>query len=179
MRSPDQLYGREPGDETLARCRSDKWPNGQTPWDGPRPSEETVKVRQRHTMARTFCQSCVLLDACETALSDMEKADIHVEGVMAGRYTDVRGHGQTARQHEFRQADCRFCGIVIKPQADATWWKKSAARRAGKFGLHAGEGLCEGCFPKASRKARGKSRESEERPHEPRHPFRTGWEAIA
>ena len=175
MRGPDQLYGREPGDETLARCRSDKWPGGQTPWDGPRPSEESTRVRQRHAMARTFCQSCVLLDACEIALSDMEKAGIHVEGVMAGRYSDVRGHGQTARQHDFRQADCRFCGIAIKPQADATWWKNSAARRGG-FGQHAGEGLCVDCFPKASRKARGKSPENS---HAPRHPFRTGWEAIA
>lgn len=176
MRSPDQLYGREPGDETLARCRSDKWPGGQTPWDGARPGEETEKVKLRNSKARAFCQSCVLLDACESALSDMEKGALHVEGVMAGRYTDVRNRGDRA---EMRQKECRFCGVLLKPQGEAEWWKKTAARVGDNFRQHSGEGLCVDCFPKASRKARGKSQASTSRHHGPNHAFRLGWEAIA
>ncbi len=177
MRSPDQLYGREPGDETLARCRADKWPAGKTPWDGARPGEEGRRVKQRHKWAAESCEDCVVLQACEMALSAMEKESLHVEGVMAGRYSDVRN--PLVRKEEFRQTACRFCKTVMKPQGDPAWWNRSAAKRAGNFRQHVGEGLCSECFPTRSRKARGKYRENQGRHHMPHHPFPLGWEAIA
>lgn len=164
--------GDWPGDETLARCRADKWPGGQTPWDGPRPDEESVRVRQRHSKARSFCQRCVLLEVCEEALSDMERASIHVEGVMAGRYSDVRGYGQSSRDREFRQANCKFCGVVMRPQAPSQ--QRDLKTITVQFARHMGEGLCEGCWP-TKRRAR---RQTAVQGSAVNHRFRTGWEAT-
>lgn len=71
----------------------------------------------------------------------MERLGMRVDGVCAGRYSDVppRGGAKT-----FVQTTCRVCGCEMKPQV------------VGEEGdtVHQGEGLCGRCYPVFSRKIR-------------------------
>lgn len=134
------LWGLEPGAETGASCWYRRWPDG-SPWDGRRGGEGTKSVLIRHEEARILCRRCPLIDACERALGDMEDQALNVDGVMAGRYADVRP--QMVADGIFCQTNCRGCGNSLIPRAGV---HLNAKPRPGAR-PHVGEGLCEDCWP--------------------------------
>lgn len=138
--SARDLWGLEEGAETTAVCWYKRW-DGGNPWDGRRPHEETEQVLDRHRQARILCRRCLLLDACERALADMEAQRLHVDGVMAGRYSDVRSQANT--DAAMRQTSCRGCCVPLIPRGGqyVTAKPRPGARP------HVGEGLCEDCWP--------------------------------
>ncbi|EEI16333.1 hypothetical protein HMPREF0298_1919 [Corynebacterium lipophiloflavum DSM 44291] len=111
-------------------------------WDGRRPKEPTQQVHDRHTEAKLLCRRCPLLTACERALSDLERAGLHVDGVMAGRYSDVRSH-MLRNEAQFHQTTCRGCAAPLIPQGGVG----AKTKPPPKARRHIGEGLCEDCYP--------------------------------
>lgn len=141
------LWGLEPGEETAALCWYKRNTAPISPWDGRAPNEAREAVLARHEIARVQCQRCPLLTACERALSDMEKQSLRVDGVMAGRYSDVATH---SGEHEFAQLRCRGCNAPLLPQGG------THNRRKVPLGArqHLGEGLCEECYLRLARAVR-------------------------
>lgn len=141
------LWGLEPGEETTALC----WYKHNTapisPWDGRCPNEGTDEVQARHDIARLQCHRCPLLAACEKALSDMEKQGLRVDGVMAGRYSDVL---IASVERDFTQTHCRGCKTPLSPQGGPS---RNRTLPAGTS-QHLGEGLCEQCYPRLARAVR-------------------------
>ena len=141
------LWGLEPGEETTALC----WYKHNTapisPWDGRCPNEGTDEVQARHDIARLQCHRCPLLAACEKALSDMEKQGLRVDGVMAGRYSDVL---IASAERDFTQTHCRGCKTPLRPQGGPS---RNRTLPAGTS-QHLGEGLCEQCYPRLARAVR-------------------------
>lgn len=121
-----------------------------SPWEGRRQGELTAAVLHRHQAAKVACALCPRLEACEAFLSDFEKKDIEIDGIVAGRYSDVTSWWRRGRQEEtsFIQSTCRACQEEMKPQARARRYQNPATRR------HVGEGMCDQCHPVFSRAAR-------------------------
>lgn len=143
----EHLWGLQPGAETAALCWYKRNTARISPWDGRAPKEASEDVQKRHEYARTQCHRCPLLHACERALSDMEKKRLRVDGVMAGRYSDV---ATNSGEDEFTQLHCRGCTTPLLPQGGIEHRRKvpHGARR------HLGEGLCEQCYPRLARAVR-------------------------
>ena len=127
-------------DEPLGVCQQKHY-RGNNLWEGRRATETEDDVAERHRIAKILCHRCPLLDVCEHALYDMERQGLRVDGVMAGRYSDVwtvvnKAHGEY--QHY-----CRGCGE-----------KMVRAARTPKPGqlAHCGQGLCSECYPALARK---------------------------
>lgn len=108
--------------------------------------------QRRWQQARLLCAQCPLLDACERYLADYEAKGIYIDGVVAGRFSDV-DHPHIKNEH--RQATCLGCGEMMRPRrrADAPLVKHEHLERS-----HVGEGLCDKCYPIMSRKARSHGR---------------------
>lgn len=113
-------------------------------------------TERRHAHARKLCQRCPVLEACEHYLSDMERAGIGVDGVVAGRYSDTPAHGwvdgpkrQPSGDEEGMQTRCLACRAPMWPQATNP---ERVALHGGA--QHAGEGLCDQCYPKFARHVR-------------------------
>ena len=139
------LWGLEPGEETAALCWYKRQSAGVSPWDGSHPRESYEEVFARHEEARLRCHRCPLLEACERALSDMEKQSLRVDGVMAGRYSDVIAYSNGERR--FVQTTCRGCSTPLRPQGDVSNNRKFSAGARD----HRGEGLCDQCYPRLAR----------------------------
>lgn len=150
-------------DESCARCWAKRWPNG-SPWDGRRPGEETTSVAERHAVARQECMRCPLLDKCEHYLTDQETEGARVDGVIAGRYSDV--DPLSKNEHQFWQTTCRGCEKDMIPMRPTGSKRSRGLRRK-----HTGEGLCDECFPVLSRQATRPKRWSA--PARPHHPYKT------
>lgn len=150
-------------DESCARCWNRKWPKG-LPWDGRRQGEESDSVRARHAYARQECMRCPLLDACEAYLSDQETDGTRVDGITAGRYSDVNPHEPS--DVAFQQTTCRGCQESMRPQRTPAKPPRLTPRKK-----HRGEGLCQDCWPNLSRQANPKERYSA--PPRPNHPYKT------
>lgn len=153
---------------TLGVCqrREHKAQQGQPSlWDPKHPKDQKHKGApanawiDRHYKARLLCHTCPLLDACESYLSDCEKNNIHVAGVIAGRYCDVHYLG-TPGSHRIRprpedqerQVTCRACGKLMWPQRNR---EQGFNHRIPYDNVqHVGEGLCETCYLTHSRKKR-------------------------
>lgn len=147
-------------------CQKHKWrekaaAGDPLPWDSRlgyerRTDSPTDAAARRHEQARRLCQRCPILDACEHYLSDMERAGISVDGIVAGRYSDTPPgnwkHGPAklpSGNEEGVQTRCRACRAPMWPQAT------NPARIADLGGpQHAGEGLCEPCFTQFARHVR-------------------------
>lgn len=133
-------------DESMGICGQESYASTRSlpsPWESQRTVEKQYEAEKRHRRARVLCYKCPLFDACERALSDMERAGISVDGVMAGRYSDIPlADGYTSTF----QSECIACGAGLIPQHRRPRKKfpKSAKR-------HVGEGLCEECYPLLSR----------------------------
>lgn len=112
-------------------------------WESRRSREDKDSVGQRHLRARLECWVCPVLEACEAALTDMERQGQHVDGVMAARYSDVKSRDALG----IHQAKCRGCHVSLWPQA-----KDPDQMPSGRL-RHVGEGLCETCWPAFSRSA--------------------------
>lgn len=150
-------------DESCARCWIKRWPDG-SPWDGRRRGEETARVLERHAAARQECMRCPLLTQCETYLSDQEDAGLRVDGVIAARYSDVDPMSRS--EQDFWQTTCRGCNKDMLPRSPT-----GSKRLRGLYRKHAGEGLCDECFPVLSRQATRPA--PYRRPPQPRHPYTT------
>lgn len=144
-------------DESCARCWHKRWPGG-SPWDGRRGGEDSESVKQRHRIARIECHHCPLINACESYLAATERNGEYVDGVVAGRYSDVRPP-QTDGQ--FRQSSCLGCAKDMCPQSPRH--RPVMPRRQ-----HAGEGLCQVCWPEFRRRPRTKHL-----PARANHPYKT------
>lgn len=144
----ETLWGLEPGDETKALCWRKRHATTPTPWEGRLPKEPSEDVRIRHDQARIQCHLCPLLNACERALTAMEKRALRVDGVMAGRYSDVYPYSHV--DNEFTQTTCRGCHAQLKPQGPVSNNRKSPKEARN----HQGEGLCDKCYPKLARAIR-------------------------
>ena len=109
-------------------------------------AETNADAAARHARARAECSRCPLLDICEQALSDMERHGVLVDGVMAGRFSDLAraSNGQPLASARI----CRGCRREMAPQIDR--WR---TRRRSEL-IHQGEGLCQHCWPRFSRTAR-------------------------
>lgn len=132
-----------------ARCRlSTLTPPRGTPnlWESGVHRESASSVEYRHARAAAECRRCPVLDACEERLSDYERRSIHIDGITAGRLSDVRtAHKQSLGVHT--TTHCRICRERMLPQA------KADQHLAPGQKLHAGEGLCMICFRTHSRAA--------------------------
>ena len=129
-----------------ARCQHpDNEPEPGSPnlWESAAWQERGPSVTTRNARARMECARCPALDACEADLTDHERAGIHIDGIMAGRYSDVKS-GYFAGG---RTVHCRACGVLLVPQA------RAHEPIYGNLRLHAGEGLCVLCHPTKSRAA--------------------------
>lgn len=144
----ETLWGLEPGAETTALCWHKRQTGKVSQWDGRQPQEPTTSVLARHERARLQCHHCPLLNACERALSEMEKKGLRVDGVMAGRYSDVLDYSKAER--DLTQTNCRGCQATMRPQGRIG----NSRRLPEQTRQHAGEGLCEDCYPRLSRAAR-------------------------
>lgn len=116
-------------------------------WETNRHGEKAESYERRLRQARILCKSCPMLEHCESELSRMEKEGASVDGIMAGRFSDVKTHGGM-RDGAFTTVFCQGCKLVLIPQA-----KRGQIARAGRV-QHVGEGLCAVCHPKYSRAAR-------------------------
>ncbi|CAB0582776.1 hypothetical protein CIP107536_00210 [Corynebacterium diphtheriae] len=114
-------------------------------WDSQGPREATVAMLERHKIARKKCMTCTLLAECEKMLSDFEKEELRVDGVVAGRYCDV-SHRNGPSIDVLRH--CKHCNVRLIPQGGPRGKEPSGARK------HRGEGLCAVCYPLFSRKQR-------------------------
>ena len=163
----ETLWGLEPGRETEALCWHTRQHVGTAPWDGRNPGEPSAEVRDRHEQARRKCHRCPLLTACERALSDMEKDVLRVDGVMAGRYSDVKPYNHT--DLEFTQSTCRGCQHPLLPRGTVSQNRKhpDGARR------HIGEGLCEDCYPRLARAVRNPTQPPPKRSYQLNNPTGT------
>lgn len=146
MSNNTDLWGLEPGEEANALCWYKRWSASIIPWDGRAPRESTEEVAARHEKARLICHRCPLLAACEQALSAMERQGLRIDGVMAGRYSDVRD-SLGSREDGFRQAECRGCQVPLLPMRSNSWRVKPPAGAR----QHVGEGLCSECYPQLAR----------------------------
>lgn len=144
----EHLWGLEPGEETAALCWYKRQTGKVSPWDGSRPLESSEEVLARHKEARLRCHRCPLLEACERALSDMEKQNLRVDGVMAGRYSDVLAYSNAERR--YAQTNCRGCHAPLRPQGGVSTNRKIPAGARD----HRGEGLCDQCYPRLARAVR-------------------------
>ncbi len=107
-------------------------------WEGRRAYEKTEELERRHSRARILCWRCPALEECEARLVEFEENLEHVDGVVAGRYSIIRT--------EFKGTLQKLCACCASPL-------KGAHEPAKKRGvLHAGEGLCEKCYPMMRRK---------------------------
>ncbi len=164
MRASD-LWGLEPGEERSALCWYKRWEGDVSPWDGRRPSEPTEDTLARHEKARLICRRCPLITACERALSDLERQALRVDGVMAGRYSDVHP-GVAGGESAFCQRVCRGCQVPLIPQGTIHPRTKIPADARP----HLGEGLCEDCYPWLAL-ATGKQPPTPPRPHHVNNPL--------
>lgn len=144
----ENLWGLEPGEETAALCWHKRQTADVSPWDGSHPGESSEDVLARHEEARLRCHHCPLLEACERALSDMEKQALRVDGVMAGRYSDVAAYSNAERRYV--QTTCRGCHTHLRPQGNVSYKRKLPAGARD----HRGEGLCDQCYPRLARAVR-------------------------
>lgn len=127
-------------------CQREEYRNpssGIRLWESMHPREKSESVNHRHRNARILCRRCPLLDACEKYLTQCELAGASVDGVVAGRYCDVRVWGSVARY----QSHCEGCGCPLIPREPGT---RAAFGEGAR--RHAGEGLCKKCFPLLRRK---------------------------
>lgn len=151
-------------DSSDARCRIERWPAGVRLWESAQPGESSARVAYRHARARAECLRCPLLEACESALSDMEVSRLPVDGVMAARYSDVG----VPSEGKILQDRCLVCGHQMAPQGG---W--GAMRMYPTTALrHVGQGLCNKCWP-------GNHRPPAQKPRQPRrdnHPFPTHFD---
>lgn len=125
-------------------------PTAEVPslWESRRRWESPEQVEARHQQARIICRRCPALEACEAALSAMERGRFDVDGVMAGRFSDVRP-GVSGKKLSEVQRRCLGCRNVMGPQTGPH------ANTRKQYGCwHAGEGLCDVCHPRLSRAAR-------------------------
>lgn len=111
-------------------------------WEGVVDKENFRKLEARHVKARLLCARCPVLEECEEYLSDLERKGKRVDGVCAGRYSDVPPRGSA---RACVQLNCRTCGQPMAPQAEGVDPETT----------HQGEGLCGNCYPLFSRKTRG------------------------
>lgn len=117
---------------------------GHAPVHDPRTdAEKSKEVGERHAKARAMCHQCPVLDACEQRLVAYEEAGVRIGGVVAGRYSIVRAPGPKSGEE---QSQCIACAAPLVIRGRMT--QSADARR------HAGEGLCELCWPRMNRKAR-------------------------
>lgn len=145
-------------DVTQARCWSKKWPTQVLYWDSRQPEEPMESVEERHELARVECMRCPLLEICEQALSQLEREDLHVDGVMAGRYSDARLRS-VDRSMTPRQSHCEGCGQEMEPQA-------GMGRGQPLDRHHVGQGLCDRCWPFMARRRTPRLRR-----HRPNNPY--------
>ena len=163
----EHLWGLEPGEETAALCWYKRQSAGVSPWDGSHPRESYEEVFARHEEARLRCHRCPLLAACERALSDMEKQSLRVDGVMAGRYSDVIAYSNGERR--FVQTTCRGCRAPLRPQGDVSNNRKFPAGARD----HRGEGLCDQCYPRLARAVRNPPPPPPKRSYQENNPIGT------
>lgn len=144
-------------------CQRKKWRERAAegyalPWDsrlGYEKREDGIllETQKRHARARALCQRCPVLHACESYVSHMETIGVAIDGVVAGRYSDTKGKRVPTRPptgtEEEIQTKCLACGSAMWPQA-------TPRDRVVSSGVpqHAGEGLCEHCFPTFARQVR-------------------------
>lgn len=121
-----------------------------SPWEGRRERELTAAVRHRHHVAKLACARCPLLEECEQMLADHERQGLGIDGVVAGRYTDVVDwwHNREG-EREFYQQRCQACKEKMAPQRGYR-----GRPRTRRIRTHVGEGLCADCWPSFSRAAR-------------------------
>lgn len=106
---------------------------------------------QRHAKARALCSLCPVLEQCEEFLRTTEAKGILIDGIVAGRTSDVQFTGWGEKNFVVLRR-CRACDVRLQPR------RLGASGRALRPGQrpHRGEGLCDLCFPRFSRVARGK-----------------------
>lgn len=122
-----------------ARMRA---PGSAIIWDPKSHRELDSHVLARHEIARAYCARCPLLEPCEAMLADAEARRERIEGVVAARYSIVRDPMRKSPHQEV----CKRCQVPLRQPSKRCKPLKGAA-------VHAGEGLCEDCFPVASRAA--------------------------
>lgn len=105
---------------------------------------------QRWQEARLLCAQCPVLDACEAYVSDLEEQGVYIDGVVAGRFSDVDAAHVI---NDCRQDRCCGCGQRMLPRRHQG--SSDLAKHEGIERVHVGEGLCDQCWPIMSRKARG------------------------
>lgn len=115
-------------------------------WESAEARETTENRDKRHLQARILCRQCPVLDACEQRLSEMEAADIRIDGVVAARFSDVK-----VSWAKERQSTCRVCGIKLIAQAHAVKLRESTQVRH-----HVGKGLCSACAVRLENRKSGK-----------------------
>ncbi|MBA1834149.1 hypothetical protein [Corynebacterium wankanglinii] len=146
-------------------CQKNTWREAarrgeELPWDSrlgyERRGTSLDVTTARHDRARGLCQCCPVLEACEQYLSDMERAGVGVDGVIAGRYSDTPTRGWNSgpkklppAPYEGQQTHCRACRTAMWPQAADP---ELVATQGGP--RHLGEGLCEHCYPRFARHGR-------------------------
>lgn len=121
-----------------------------SPWEGRRNRELTEAVLHRHKVAQLACRRCPVLEDCEEMLSAHEREGLGIDGIVAGRYTDVVEwwHSRSGESTFFQQR-CVACKEKMAPQRGYR-----GRPRTRRIRTHVGEGLCGECFPSFSRAAR-------------------------
>ncbi|CAB0541588.1 hypothetical protein CIP107532_00139 [Corynebacterium diphtheriae] len=133
--------------EDLALCRQQQWRTGTSPWDSRLAKESTPEMLARHAQAKTLCFTCPLLEECERMLQKFEAEGLRIDGVIAGRYCDVRGRGSIGIEDTL--TNCLVCGSQLEPRSGF-----KVKRPPRKARAHAGEGLCTECYQTFSREVR-------------------------
>lgn len=124
----------------------------QMPWER-RAKKAVDTFKARHVKARIECSRCPLLEPCERYLSDMEERGLRVDGVVAGRYSDVSQYGYSKPRDEIgNQSRCRVCREFMWPRAAPPDKLTPDIPRQ-----HQGEGLCDLCHRRFSRQERRKA----------------------
>ena len=118
-------------------------------WDSITVEQPTKEMLIMQARARVLCLQCPLLEACEDYLSACEQEGLAVDGVIAGRFSDVYA-GNWQLEHQI-QSHCLGCQTHMLPQ------KVPPRRDPEQFRSlrrkHVGEGLCDQCYPALSRRA--------------------------
>lgn len=122
------------------------------PWDAHQPNTAYLATKHRQEYARILCQQCPMLEACEQRLSHLERRGLSVDGIVAGRVSDVPSHlwqyipRSLPKKAPGVLTHCRACGTNMWPQCAA-----SDQVRASTAPQHKGEGLCDRCWPTHTR----------------------------
>lgn len=118
-------------------------------WESPPGATMRDGDLEVHAWARRLCLMCPVLEACEAYLSDQERAGNHIDGVIAARYSDVCAPGTFPDR---RQTHCSGCGKAMRPQRERGLSGVAKKRHKPPRRKHVGEGLCDKCYPRLSRR---------------------------